>query len=88
MIWRFDGSDGRWLGWDGRLVGDPALMASAEELEGHSLPMTPTGPGYRIDWPPDEVAAYLIASSLLPQHVASGERPVMPLPEHRDDVVY
>ncbi|MEH6623080.1 MAG: hypothetical protein V7738_09875 [Dietzia maris] len=88
MKWSMDGPDGWWMGWDGRLVGHPEVMAWAEDLKGHSVPMTPTGPGYRIGWPPDEVAAYLIASLLLHERTVRGERPVLPLPEHDDCVDY
>lgn len=88
MKWRFDGPDGLWLGWDGRLVGHPVAVEWAAELAGQWLPMTPTGPGYEITWPPDEVAAYLVAEAVLRPAEVTGDRPALPLPEIDPDVDY
>lgn len=88
MQWKLVGSNGLWLGWDGQLVGHPEALGWAADLAGQSLPMTPTGPGYVMAWPPDEVAAWLAATKLLSERNVSGKPPRLPLPKHRDDVVY
>lgn len=89
--WRISDGAGHWLTWADRgWSADPATTEAVAEVQraGHALPLTPTGPGYPVTDPLDEISAWLIASLAIPRGLVEGEGPELPIPDDDGTTIF